>query len=226
MKISLIFLVLLFLLPVTLVIAQIGERGKTTFAVLGGVNFQNFTGKNFSGNKLENDLIIGFHAGVNAQIPIVPDFYFQPGLMFSTKGAKSSEGSVTNTVSLSYVELPLNLVYKGKLGSGFVFIGFGPYIGYGISGKSKFQGNLVGPFESDVVFKNEVAITDPLTSVYFRPFDVGGNIFVGYEMAMGLFLQLNTQLGMIKINPDDKRFPTGETSVKNTGFGLSLGYRF
>jgi hypothetical protein len=48
-------------------------------------------------------------------------------------------------------------------------------------------------------------------------------------MAGGIFLQLNGQLGMLKINPEDKRIITvysDKLSVKNTGFGLSLGYRF
>jgi hypothetical protein len=48
-------------------------------------------------------------------------------------------------------------------------------------------------------------------------------------MAGGLFLQLNAQLGLMKINPEDNRLVVmygEELSVKNTGFGLSLGYRF
>ena len=46
---------------------------------------------------------------------------------------------------------------------------------------------------------------DPLTVPYFKAFDAGGNIFAGYEMASGIFFQLNTQFGMLKINPEDKR---------------------
>ncbi len=61
---------------------------------------------------------------------------------------------------------------------------------------------------------------------HLRRMDVGGNIFFGYEMANGLFAQLNTQLGLIKINPKDNRITDDKTSVKNTGFGASLGYRF
>jgi hypothetical protein len=198
---------------------------RTAFGILGGVNLQNLNGTGFDGSKLSNDLIVGFHAGVNAQIPIVPSFYFQPGLLFSTKGAKNTEGVITATNRLSYVELPLNLVYKGALGNGYVMVGFGPYVGYGITGKSTIEGGSE-KYESDVVFTNVVEAGDPLGTTYFRALDAGGNIFVGYEMASGIFLQLNTQFGMININPEDKRFPTNETAIKNTGFGLSLGYRF
>jgi len=61
---------------------------------------------------------------------------------------------------------------------------------------------------------------------YFKAFDAGGNIFFGYEMGNGIYGQFNAQLGMLKINPEDKRIPDDQTSVKNTGFGISLGYRF
>lgn len=40
---------------------------------------QNLNGKNILDDKLENDMIIGFHVGVNAQIPIVPQFYSSLG---------------------------------------------------------------------------------------------------------------------------------------------------
>ena len=40
-----------------------------------------------TGDKLDNKLKTGFNAGVNAEIPVGVDFYVQPGLLFSTKGA-------------------------------------------------------------------------------------------------------------------------------------------
>jgi hypothetical protein len=202
------------------------QSGRTSFGILGGVNFQNIYGKDFQGNDLDNDLVTGFHVGVNAQIPIASEFYFQPGLLFSTKGSKGTENAFTTTYRLSYIEMPLNLVYKGALGNGFVMVGFGPYIGYGIQGRVKQEGSGSSSLDSDVVFKNSVGNSDPLTTPYFRAFDVGGNVFAGYEWVNGIFMQLNSQLGMVEINPDDNRLPGNKTSLKNIGFGLSLGYRF
>jgi len=129
-------------------------------------------------------------------------------LMFAIKGAKNTYtifgAEFTDQTKINYIEMPLNLVYKGALGNGFVMIGFGPYLAYGISGKQIFEGNSL-TFERGTGYK---------------AFDAGGNIFAGYEMASGIFLQLDTQFGMLNINPDDN------TPTKNTGFGLSLGYRF
>jgi hypothetical protein len=208
MRTKLISIALVLALSAPLAIAQSTENGKMSFAILGGVNFQNLNGKLSNGDKIKNDMLLGFHAGVNVQIPLAPEFYFQPGLMFAIKGAKDTYtflgATYTDETRINYIEMPLNLVYKGALGNGFVMIGFGPYLAYGISGKKVFQGNSI-TFES---------------GTGYNAFDAGGNIFAGYEMASGIFLQLDTQFGMININPD------GSTITKNTGFGLSLGYRF
>jgi hypothetical protein len=209
------------MLSATLTMAQ----SKISFGILGGVNFQNLNGKDADGDKLTNDMILGYHAGVNVQIPIAPQFYFQPGLLFSTKGAKNSTGSITSTTKLNYIEMPLNVVFKAELGSGYFMLGLGPYIGYGISGKVNTEGGSVS-LKTDVKFKNVVETSDPITVSYYKALDAGGNIFAGYELASGIFAQLDTQFGMLKINPENKWITDDKSSVKNTGFGLSIGYRF
>jgi len=225
MKTRLISFILILLLSAPFVIAQSTDKVKTSFAVLGGINFQNLNGKDMAGNKLENVMITGYHVGVNIQIPFASEFFFQPGLLFTTKGAKNSYGSLTGKYKLYYLELPLNVGYKALLGKGYFMIGFGPYIGYGIGGKASIE-NESTTIETDIVFKNVVEIGDPLLVAYFRSIDAGGNIFAGYEMASGVFCHLNAQLGMLKVNPEDRRYSGDKSSVRNTGIGLSIGYRF
>ncbi len=225
MKTRLFTLLLILFISVPFAFGQTPVKGKTSFAILGGINFQNLTGKDHSGDKLENDLLMGYHVGMNLQMHIVPEFYFQPGLLFSTKGAKNTSGSLTTSTKVSYIEMPLNFVYKGALGNGFILVGFGPYVSYGVGGKVTTSGGDV-TLDTDVAFQNTVSLTDPVLTTYFKALDAGGNIFAGYEMAGGLFFHVNTQLGMLKINPENEWFPDDEASVKHTGFGLSLGYRF
>jgi hypothetical protein len=145
MKTIQVTLILIFTLFISSAMAQSGETGKTSFAILGGVNFQNLNGEDMSGDKRENDLLIGYHVGVNMQLPVAPQFYFQPGLQFSTKGAKSVS-ALTPTYKLSYIELPLNFVYKALLGNGFFMVGLGPYVAYGIAGKAIYD---IGPVTSE-----------------------------------------------------------------------------
>lgn len=185
----------------------------TRFGVLGGVNFQNINGKDNDGDKFENDLKPGFHAGVNAILGIAPEFYLQPGILFSTKGCILEDSDLK--LNVSYLEIPLNFLYRGELGNGYVLVGFGPYLGFGLSGKLKTDdGHSI-----DVEFSNEYVTGSIVT---MKRFDAGANVFAGYELSSGIFFQLNTQLGLLKINPE----ATGKLTWKNTGFGLSAGYRF
>jgi len=59
-----------------------------------------------------------------------------------------------------------------------------------------------------------------------KAFDAGAGVYAGYETALGLYFQLNTQLGLLNINSKDNRTPDSEAVVKNVGFGLAVGYRF
>lgn len=204
------------------------------FGLRGGVNLQNINGKDNNGNKLENGLLTGFHAGVDLNIPVAPDFYFQPGLLFSVKGAKNdffspgtkASGDFETTTKLSYIEVPLTLLYRPQLGNGFILLGFGPYVAFGIGGSENSEVGSIS-YNRDVKFKSSVTnLIDLIENAYYRPFDAGANIYFGYEMSMGVFLQLNAQLGLLKINPEYSWASDSKASYKNTGFGLSIGYRF
>jgi len=202
--------------------------GKTTFGFRGGVNFQNFNGKDVDGNTIKNNLVTRFHAGINIEIPVATDFYFQPGILYNSKGSlrkQTISGQPYNSnYMVNYIEVPLNLVYKPLLGSGHLIIGFGPYVAYGIGGKAKYD--LAGNSHTEKIkFKNSVGSGDATDVTYFRPFESGANLLFGYEFSNRLSFQLNVQLGLTKINPSYSSIPNDKASVKNTGFGLSLGYR-
>jgi hypothetical protein len=195
------------------------QTNGTSFGIKAGVNFQNLTGKDVNGDKMNNKLKAGFGAGVNALIPIATDFYIQPGVEFNQKGAKSNDGDYKT--SLSYIDIPVSVVYKPLVGTGHVIFGFGPYVGFGVGGQVKGAGG-----STDVKFKNDVTFNDLNSgNVYFKSMDAGANIFAGYEMNNKVSIQLNTQLGLIKVNPSIEGIPDDQSSVKNTGFGISLGYR-
>jgi Outer membrane protein beta-barrel domain len=216
-------ILVLFIVSISF-ITQAQSEGHLSFGLRGGVNFQNINGKDDNGDKVSNTLVPKFHIGANVEIPIATDFYVQPGLMFITKGAKNSSSSGTGKINISYIELPINLLYKPSLGKGKLLLGFGPYIGYGIGGKVKFDGTGISTSET-IKFQNTEKITDP-DGAYLKPLDAGANILFGYELSSKLSAQLNAQLGLTKINSKNEKDPSDKTSAKNTGFGLSIGYRF
>ena len=211
----------------TMALLTVAAQAQVTFGVRAGVNFQNINGKDAEGDKLKNDLIVGFNAGANVEIPIADEFYLQPGLLFSTKGAKATGDiiNLTATTHISYIELPINLLYKPLLGSGHLLLGFGPYVAYGIMGKYIMEISDESE-EWDVDFKNKVTADDPDNVVYIRPLDAGANLLAGYELAFGLSFQLNAQLGLLEIKPTHEGADEDDSTSKNTGFGFSAGYRF
>lgn len=204
---------ILLLAVMAIAVTTISAQG---LGLRGGVNLSNLAGDGVSD---EAKMKTGFHLGLDYEIAVAPDFYFAPGLLFSTKGFKveESEGGVSAEYSetLNYLEVPLNLVYKPLLGEGNLIVAFGPYLGYGIGGKWKAEGEIAeffGSKDGDINFGSD-------DEDAYKAFDMGANISFGYMFAGGLSVQLNTQLGLISI-------ANGDGSVKNTGFGLGLGYRF
>ena len=202
------------------------SQAQVSFGVHAGVNFQNINGKDYNGDKLTNDLKTGFQGGVVVELPVAPDFYIQPGLSFSTKGAKEKQGEFTGKLSISYLELPIHFLYKPKLGSGKLIVGFGPYVAYGVGGKMKFEGG--GTSETrNLKFKNKLTTEQLMDdNIYVRPLDAGADIFFGYEFNFKVSVQLNAQLGLLKMDPSYEGNENDKSVSKNTGFGLSLGYRF
>ena len=194
------------------------DAGRTTFGLRAGVNFQNINGKNSAGDKLENNVRTGFHAGLNAEVPLGTGFYVQPGVLYSQKG---TEFKSNDELQLSYIEVPVNLVYKPVLGTGRMLLGFGPYVGFGIDGKYKSASGA----EGEVIFENEIP-SSPEPGVYVKRMDAGANLLAGYEFANKLSFQVNAQLGLMDIRPDAPSLPNDKSRWANTGFGLSVGYRF
>src|SRR5215218_6553647 len=161
------------------------DAGKTTFGVRGGINFFTITGKEASGTKLDNNIKTGFHVGVNAEVPLGTGSYLQPGVLYSQKGA---DYSGDNSLKLTYIEVPVNYIYKPILGTGRMLLGFGPYVGFGLGGKLKNSDDV----ETDVEFTKtyDGAIAKPQV----KGIDYGANLLAGYEFAQNISFQINAQL--------------------------------
>ena len=207
MKTKILFTVIAAALFTTTTIAQ----SKTTYGIRGGINFQNLNGKDNDGDKLHNKLKTGINLGVNAEIPVGIDFYVQPGLLFSTKGAKYDIANAEVKRNLSYIEIPVYFLYKPELGDGRMLLGFGPYAAFAVDGNIKGGNNNI-----DIEFGNDIGEN--------KRFDAGANLLAGYEFKNKISFQLNAGLGLVNMynRPDNDN----KTSLKNTGFGISVGYRF
>jgi hypothetical protein len=192
------------------------SAGTTTFGITGGVNWNNINGKTSTDNDLNNKVKTGFNGGINVEFPVSNGFYLQPGVEFRQKGSELSNG---NKLTLSYVDIPVNFIYKPALGMGSMLLGFGPYVGFGINGKMKSPNGT----ERKVTFTNSYSLSEA-EDIQFKKLDAGANFMIGYEFKSKLSAAIKAQLGLIDINTDTK-IPGDKTRYRNTGFGLSLGYR-
>jgi hypothetical protein len=196
------------------------ESSGITFGIRAGVSLQNINGRDAADNKLENKLVPRINAGLNAELPLADDFYVQPGALFATKGTKFKGSDVI--LNLSYIEVPVYFLYKPTLGSGHLLMGVGPYVAFGLSGKFKPENGD----DRSVRYKKEISIVEAISGNFLRSFDAGGNLLFGYEVNSKISAQLNAQLGLLNIYPDIDGITNSNVIYKNTGFGLSLGYRF
>lgn len=105
-------------------------------------------------NSKETDPILGYLTEVGVNIPFKnPVYGFQPAIRFVQKGAKVpyDYGDKPNTtIRQQYVEVPLyfTVSYAGKEQSLFR-IGLGPYVAYGVGGKTSYHSYKVSTFGTD-----------------------------------------------------------------------------
>lgn len=190
---------------------------QVSFGVKGAFNMFNMTLKDNDDDKANTKMVPTFSAGVFAEIPIAPEFFIKPELLYAQKGYKNEDVDDAKT-KLSYVELPVTFMYKGALSGGNVFLGFGPYFALGIGGKMK-NGD-----SQTVKFKNDVSLIEAVQNPYYKPLDIGGKFYAGYEFGNGFSFAIETSLGLVNILPDIGGNESGD--AKNVGFGLALGYKF
>ncbi len=142
---------------------------------------------------------LGVIGGVFAGILLSKKICFQPELLMVGKGMKENNQSYSYRTDLTYLELPLNLLYRLQNVKGSFFVGGGPapaiYIG------------------------ENVFYSGPL---YFKKFDFGINILTGYELAIGFSINLHYTHGLLNISDNKTDLPL----TKNRCFGLSVGYSF
>ncbi len=197
--------------------AQTIGQQPISFGIKAGPNFSSYTSKS-SGNKQTSKLTVGLEAGVYANISLADEFYFQPSLLYAGKGGKDKNTNFKTT--LSYLELPLDFLFKPDIGNGNKFIvGIGPYLAYGLGGKREEAFPQQGTITYDP-FKTGSSLNG--SSGYLKRFDAGANVQLGYEMPSGFNVGLNTDLGLVNaLNHGDNN-----NSFRNTSFAVTVGYTF
>lgn len=165
------------------------------FGLKAGMNVSTFTGD------VENaKSLVGFQAGVFAQIPISGQFTFQPEALYSGQGAKAKEDGFSNKWTANYINIPLMVKYN--IAEKFN-VEAGPQVGFLVSSKLKDGGESMD-------------VKDHMKSVDFTinvgaAYDITSDVFVGVRYGAGVS-------SIIKDSEDGK--------ARNSVFQLSVGYKF
>jgi hypothetical protein len=197
------------LLLVALCVASLATFAQTTttFGIKAGINSSKLT-VSATGGSVSTESLVGFHIGGLVDIG-TDNFSFQPGVLFSTKGGKSSSEGGTSKATLNYIEIPVNFLYKVPAGEGKVFFGAGPYFGYGISA----SGTDADGTKETVHFGS--------TSDDVKNPDYGVNFLAGYQFSQGFAINVNYGLGLANLSNDDAGV---NLKTKNQVLSFSLSY--
>ena len=186
---------------------------------------------------------LGPQIGGMMDLEILEFLFFQPSLMISKKGTAfdvSSEdsGDAINTgydrVKVTYIELPLNLALKLKIGNFKFQVFAGPYFAYAIAEKRKwdYEQNINGirtdiKDEEKIVFKNEVSIDNKDEKYYQRPFDIGIDFGVGYQVN-SVLLNLGFAMGFSNLQPEikDSEIEASDRKYSNRTVFISAAWLF
>ncbi|NDW19324.1 PorT family protein [Dysgonomonas sp. 216] len=222
---------LLFCLNINL-LAQTPIR----FGVKAGLNMSTA----FVEDASESKFRLGYKVGATAEYSFNRNFMIQSGLFFSVKGSKLEDLNVndyvggtpdfTHTFNQLYLELPLYGSYKLHVRDNLnVVLGAGPYIGYGIGGKTKQKlnngtwSNGVTQIEWDTfgdgVFDEN---RDWLRGESLKRFDFGAGIKADLEYCKYILgVEVSSSVINIADKPDYKDF-----TYHNFNVCVSLGYKF
>jgi hypothetical protein len=168
-----------------------------------------------------------WHAGIYADVPLLPLFSIQAGVMIIQKGAQftigDNNGNNYTAVSTKplYLEIPVNAVVKFPLPNKVkLFAGAGPYVALGIGGKNSLEGKTLGiPFSDNSSIDYSSGNKGMSYNADLQRLDGGINFLAGVEI--GLFtLNANFGYGLMNIKSGSDN---NSSSYANRVMSLSAG---
>ena len=193
------------------------------FGVKAGVNLAKMKAKDdFEDYTSDLSNSVGFHVAGTVEFPISSVLSIEPGLMFQTKGFvyKESDAGYEYKASINayYLDVPV-LVKAGYNFSESVraYVTAGPYAGFGLSGKTKYEEDYMGVTdkdEEDIEWRSD-------DDDNLRRFDFGFT-FGGGVMYDQILLEITYDLGVANISS----YTDDGMKLANRVLRFSLGYKF
>jgi len=164
----------------------------------------------------------GASLGGFVKFEIGSNFALQPELLFHYKTSELEDVSWREdklpTESFQYfgVEIPLYIMGQVKLGNGKLFLGAGPYAGFGIDARSKVKD------QDDLNLYEKIAGEDGSKEAALQRFDIGAGAILGYEFCNRISIAATYKRGFQNLLTN----PVGDQSYTNQTLSVGLGIRF
>lgn len=172
-----------------------------------GLNYTTFYGSDADGSDSHADFAIGGQLDYD----LGPEAFFRTGLVYSRRGAETTDAGTNVKVKISYLEVPLLVGYRVSTSSGVKpYLMGGGQLGFKLG--CTFEGSQGGVTAS-------IACDDPSLGGDFSSTDfavVGG---AGLEMPVGLShvtIDVRYVVGLMKIEKSSE--------IKNRGFTFGVGF--
>ncbi len=207
MKKSILFAVLFTFISVV-------SFAQITPIVKGSFNLSNFHGSDSD----ESKTLVGGRVGFGVEYPLSDMISLQPTLYLSHKGAKYDINGGDLKRNAWFLDMPLDVQFRFKVAEKTnLTVAAGPYIAYGIFGKTKASGTSGGQTVSIDWNTFDDEQVEGETFPGMKRFDAGLNFEAGLEF--GKFLVGGSfELGLLKVQESAK--------VYNSNFSINVGYKF
>ncbi len=195
------------LLIAALVITGFSVNAQQGLKAVAGLSLSNVSYER-NGIDISTSGFTGFHIGISNEFQVSDNLFIEPGILFSRKGTEINTTTSQLKLSISYLDFPVNLIYKHNLENDItLFAKGGPIISYGLSGTEDD-----GTDKDDIRFGNE---EDEEIKRVDTGFAIGGGvemkkIQVGASYTFGLRDLTNFN----------------EASFKTGVFAISVGFFF
>lgn len=190
----------LLLLTTSLICVQLTTYAQLRYGLAGGLQSSKVH-LSALGLSINTNGMFGAHVGGVAEYAVSDNFFIRPELLLSFKGGTFKNGIDSYKLNLTYLELPIQGIYKYEIGSGKLVGGIGPYFGFLLGGKDDDEPIVVG--------------TD------IKGLDAGLRFLGGYELTeKNLGINLFYNMGLANINPDSG------AKIRNSTIGVSVTYFF
>ena len=205
------------LLAASAVLVSSVSFGQVSYGIKAGVNLTKTNYDEYPSQFEKSNYASYFLTGY-ADLGLGGKFSLQPGISLQGKGDKYTlDGDKAATWDVMSVEIPVNLIYYIPAGSGSVYLGAGPYVGFNVAGKSKIEAKGAPSFGTAGEHTMKFTGDDRDQNLI----DAGANFLLGYKLKNGFLINAEYGLGVADLHPREKN-----DHLHNNTIRFGLGFQF